>query len=170
MELKDYSKRGYELIRDILFEISDEKIEYHNKKVSNFVSKYLNDDNLDEWSKENYSYIKKLDNDNINIYAEYGADKAGVKNINYFLNKLNLDKNEIQKNIDEDFEKIRNRLTFTTPDKKLVITVSNKNFLKDGYFHYLGITGDYNSVYKFIYYFNKLGYNEDSCFGGRDYI
>lgn len=167
MELKDYSKRGYELIRDNLFEISDEQIEYHNKTVSDFVSKYLNDDNLDEWSKEYYSYINKLDNDNIKIYAEYGADKSGVKNINNFLRKLNLDKKEIRKNI--EITKI-NRLTFTTPDKKLVITVSNKNFLNDGYFHYLGITGDYNSVYKFIYYFNKLGYNEDSCFGGRDYI
>jgi len=174
------SAKGLEKIKSI-FNLSENEINEFNTETTNFVNKYLTTDN-DEWTKHTFSYINKLDTDDIKTYASYGADKAYVRDIKRFLNKFNLTVNDVKNNVIADIDQtnklpkysreaeILKRPTFVSSDKKLVITVSNPTFYNNGYFHYLGVTGDYEAVYEFVYFFTKLGNCDGSCYGGRHYI
>jgi hypothetical protein len=176
--------KGIEVIRKE-FEISYENIDKHNTQTTIRIKKYLEDVKsgtmTDDWEKWTYNYYTYLDTDTIDVYAEYGADKAGVRDIKRFLSKFNMTSDYVLeqlskfKDLDPSTLNYRQREmyerpTFTTPDRELVITISNKNFLKDGCFGYLGVTGKRERVYEFIYYFNRLGFCDASCYGGRDYI
>jgi len=122
-------------------------------------------------------YLLKLDYNNIETYCEFSADKASINNFKDLLKTFGISYKDVLK----EFEitdalssilpihlklRFERRYNIVTPDRKLVFTIANKN----EYFHYLGVSGERDMVYKFFMYFIENGEEEGMSFGGRDYI
>lgn len=143
-----------------LFNISEEHMIKMNKTIDNFIKSYFKNEMI-PYNQEHFSYLGKLDN-NLDEYASFGADKAGINDFNEFCEKLNID--PIQ---DLSSSRI---FHFYSRDNKLVISFSSKMAINDGYFHYFGISGGKKEVLLAFDYFIKNGYRDELCFHGRSFI
>ena len=155
-----------------LFKCTPDRIHQHNKDTTEHVKKSLCDPQLATL----FDYLTKLDNVTINNYCEFGADKAGVRDIGRFLQALGVTVEHVTNVMIDTNRKLAesksvrsSRYHIVTPDRKLVFTFTSTNG-NQGYFHYLGVTGEASVVYKFILLFDEMGYSDDMCFGGRDFV
>jgi hypothetical protein len=106
----------------------------------------------------------------LDTYYQFGADKAGVTNLKEFLERLNIDYEDlallVHTKINDTYPK---GYSVYSRDKKLVLAVFSTQSL-EGYFHYMGVTGEAKAVYQAFKAFLELGTYEELCWGGRDFI